>query len=117
MSWEVKTMQSGTSCSKAPNPWWNAALLRKNATRFWPIWGAYGAALLLMPLLLLTDGLNRRPPTVSYLSESILVMACPIGLVLAAVFSILAAMAVFSYLYNPRSVGPVSYTHLTLPTT
>lgn len=107
MSWEVKTMQSGTSCSKAPNPWWNAALLRKNATRFWPIWGAYGAALLLMPLLLLTDGLNRTnyAYSVDDIATGVLAFACPIGLVLAAVFSILAAMAVFSYLYNPRSVG------------
>ena len=48
MSWEVKTMQSGTSCSKAPNPWWNAALLRKNATVLAHL-GAYGAALMLMP--------------------------------------------------------------------
>ena len=107
MSWEVKTMQSGTSCSKAPNPWWNAALLRKNATRFWPIWGAYGAALMLMPLLLLTDGLNRTNYVYSVedIAIGVLTFACPIGLVLAAVFSIFAAMAVFSYLYNPRSVG------------
>ena len=124
MSWEVKTMQSGTSsfksgqeettmqsgtsCSKTPNPWWNAALLRKNAARFWPIWGAYCVALLLMPLLLLTDGLSRMPGsrfTAEDVATGVLAFAGPIGLTLAAVFSIFAVMAVFSYLYNPRSVG------------
>lgn len=124
MSWEVKTMQSGTSsfksgreettmqsgtsCSKGPNPWWNGTLLRKNLTRFWPIWGAYFAALLVMPLLLLTDALSRMPGsrfTAEDVATGVLTLAGTAGLALAVIFSILAAMAVFSYLYNPRSVG------------
>ena len=34
MSWEVRTMRSGTS-------YFNLTLVGKNLARFWPIWGLY----------------------------------------------------------------------------
>ena len=40
MSWEVRTMRSKTS-------YFNGALMRKNLTRFWPLWAVYAAAWLL----------------------------------------------------------------------
>ena len=44
MSWEVRTMRSGTS-------YFNTTLLGKNLARFWPIWGVYALSwLLLLPV-------------------------------------------------------------------
>ena len=46
MSWEVRTMRSGTS-------FFNAALFRKTFLRFWPIWALYTAGwTLVLPLRL-----------------------------------------------------------------
>ena len=88
MSWEVRTMRSATS-------YFNPTLYRKNLTRFWPIWGLYGVIwLLVLPVSLLTEadpGYAQRHP-LRLLPEGALGMA--------VVFAILAAMAVFSYLYS-----------------
>ena len=48
MSWEVRTMRSGTS-------FFNTALFRKTFLRFWPIWALYTAGwTLVLPLRLLS---------------------------------------------------------------
>ncbi len=96
MNWEVRTMRSVTSC-------FNPTLWKKNLTRFWPIWALYGLIWLVnLPVVILndaqywgTDSAARLP--LSYLNAS--------GLALAVFFGLLAAMAVFSYLYNNRSVA------------
>lgn len=98
-------MQSETLCSKAPNGWWNWGLFRKNAARFWPIWGGYLAVwLFLMPMTFLfevRDGADAQ----EWAQFMPIGKLNPVGLALAILFGILCAMAVFSYLYNPRSVG------------
>ena len=105
MNWEVRTMPSATSCSKGPNPWWNSTLYFKNLRRFWPIWGSYGVILLLVPLTFLLTWLDRNSSlTADLAAQDLLGFVSPMGLILSAVWSIISAMAVFSYLYNSRSV-------------
>ncbi len=105
MNWEVRTMPSATSCSKGPNPWWNSTLYRKNLKRFWPIWASYGVILLLVPLTFLLTWLDRNDTLdINIVAMDLLGFVSPMGLILSAVWSIVSAMAVFSYLYNSRSV-------------
>ena len=102
MSWEVRTMRSGTS-------YFNGTLFAKHFARFWPIWGLYGlvwTSLLPMGVLLQSQsGWTRawaRTLPLDYLDPSGWFSA---ALLMALVFGLLAAMAVFSYLYSARSVG------------
>ena len=102
MSWEVRTMRSGTS-------YFNRTLFAKHFARFWPIWGLYGlvwTSLLPMGVLLQSQsGWTRaqaRTLPLDYLDPSGWFSA---ALLMALVFGLLAAMAVFSYLYSARSVG------------
>lgn len=98
-------MPSATLCSKGPNPWWNSTLYRKNLKRFWPIWGSYGVILFLVPLFFLLTWLDRSDYLdVNSVAMDLLGFISPMGLILSAVWSIISAMAVFSYLYNSRSV-------------
>ena len=97
MSWEVRTMQSKTSC-------FNKTIFRKHVTRFWPVWGAYLAIwLLAMPVSLLSqrDYLLRSPVGVQ---QSVL-NSIQSGVVMSFIFSVLMAMAVWSFLYNSRSAS------------
>ena len=99
MSWEVRTMRSATS-------YFNFTLFRKNLSRFWPIWGLYGFLwLMLLPVNVLVSGEYMGPGEArlfplnhcsGYLSTAVL---------FSLTFGILAAMAVFSYLYSSRSAG------------
>ena len=88
-------MRSVISC-------FNGTLFRKNLARFWPIWGLYGVIwLFVLPIQLLIDPAYshaQRWP-LSFLDGG------GLGLVTSVLFGVLAAMAVFSYLYNNRSVG------------
>lgn len=81
-------MQSVKSC-------FNLTLFRKNLTRFWPIWSAYLVLWLLFPLTLLNNGWEPWWDMTPYLQ---------IGLVSSVIFGVIAAMSVFSYLYNAKSV-------------
>ena len=98
MSWEVRTMRSGTS-------YFNTTLLGKNLARFWPIWGVYALSwLLLLPVGILLqadywDAMQARSYPLALASNG------GFSLVLTFLFGILCAMAVFSYLYSARSVG------------
>ena len=99
MSWEVRTMGSGTS-------YFNMTLFRKNLARFWPIWGLY--ALIWVVLLPAGVLLRRDVWDKGNAWEFPLVLldgSRNMALVLAFLFGILCAMAVFSYLYSVRSVG------------
>ena len=52
MSWEVRTMRSGTS-------FFNGTLYRKAFFRFWPIWALYGTMwLLILPLRFLAEAMR-----------------------------------------------------------
>ena len=86
--------------------YFNPTLFGKNLARFWPIWGLYAliwVVLLPVGVLLRRDlwdkGLAREFPL------ALLDGSRNMALVLAFLFGILCAMAVFSYLYSARSVG------------
>ncbi len=104
MSWEVRTMRSGTS-------FFNGTLYGKTFLRFWPIWALYGAQwLLLLPLPLLSTALQGGHPGLTSVGTRLAEMAqdnplevLVFGLMSAAVAGVVCAMAVFSYLYSSRS--------------
>ena len=75
--------------------YFNFSLFRKNLARFWPIWSSYLVIwVLLMPLNFLTQDYYGYEP----------LSMVEVGLFLAVPFGVLCAMAVFSYLYNSKSV-------------
>ena len=103
MSWEVRTMRSGTS-------FFNAALFRKTFLRFWPIWALYTAGwTLVLPLRLWADAMRRSDWAAPALAEYLQNAANGVpglleaGVPLAAGAGLVCAMAVFSYLYSSRS--------------
>lgn len=124
MNWEVRVMRSGISSLKEKG-WFNATLLRKNLTRFWPLWAVYGILLFLcldMPILQLKTtlyNLNKvidsssaeflgylranLTENIQYIVRNAMIWSVWMG----AVFGCLLAMALFSYLMNRRSVGMI----------
>ena len=95
-------MASGTSC-------FNSALYRKTLGRFWPLWTLWGVLwLLLLPLSQLSryfDWAARGETATSGLVRNFADIpgVLTVGVWLAALVGVLAAMAVFSYLYSARS--------------
>ncbi len=105
--------------------WFNATLLKKNLTRFWPLWALYGVVLFFgldMPIIHLSTtlhnistALNSTSPEfqeflradlteeIKYIVRNAMVTSVIVG----AVFGCLLAMALFSYLMNRRSVGMI----------
>lgn len=102
MSWEVRTMPSGTS-SFNKRDWFNPTLFKKNLTRFWPLWGLYGAAWFF--LLPMNTFLARPGLSMNYQVHSLLRVALTASPVVGAVYALLVAMALFSYLMNNRPAG------------
>lgn len=102
MSWEVRTMPSKTSFC-------NGAELRKCLSRWWPLWVIYGVILfILLPGVLL----NARSTTpyvsteqIGYLSKVILSETQMLLPLTAFCAGLLAAAAMFGYLYTPRGAG------------
>lgn len=89
----------------------NGALLRKNLTRFWPLWTVYAAAWLLAgPVSRFVTAFGRyaEDDTVRRAAQLIretLEVWTGFGLASAVVGGVLFAMALFSYLTVPRAVG------------
>ena len=93
-------MRSKTSC-------FNGTLFRKNLSRYWPLWGlaSFGGAMFPLAMLvnLLHDGFQLWSPLETRQAYyTVLSYGVPI---ISIVYAILCAMAVWSYLYNARSVG------------
>lgn len=119
-------MRSGIS-SFEEKGWFNFTLLKKNLTRFWPLWALYTAALFLslgMPLINLESvvlskssvpmgaALNSLGESAlqAYMVEKYLYVireAMGAAVLMGAVYGCLLAMAFFSYLMNRRSVGMI----------
>ena len=98
-------MACGTSC-------FNGTLYRKSLARFWPLWGLWGLIwMFLVPLRMLNRYFEilRWDMSLSQAQESLYENAqslgelLNIGVWLACAFGVLAAMAVFGYLYSTRS--------------
>lgn len=97
----------------------NPTIFRKNITRFWPIWALYLAIMVfMMPVALYnnvrylsrTSGNEMLPISVfeeALLSDKLEALLQVLNMnllpVVIAIFSIMAAVAVFSYLYMSRS--------------
>ena len=102
MNWEVQTMPSKTSFC-------NGTEFRKCLSRWWPLWVIYGVILfILLPGVLL----NARTTTpyvsteqIGYLSNVILSETQMLLPLTAFCAGLLAAAAMFGYLYTPRSAG------------
>lgn len=93
-------MQSVTS-------YFNRELLRGALQRTWPLWAAYTLIwLLLLPVTIFIRLSDRHivysRPTLSY---ELLSTGLPTGVMMAAVFGIFFAMAMFAYLTNPRATN------------
>lgn len=100
MNWEVKTMRSVTS-------YFNRELLRGALLRTWPLWAAYTLIwLFLLPVTLFIHLSDRHivysRPTLSY---ELLNTGLSSGVMMAAVFGIFFAMAMFAYLTSPRATN------------
>ena len=90
----------------------NGALLRKNLTRFWPLWAVYAAAWLLAgPVTCFTMAFGRyyqnMEPVLRYhrIIRDYLRTWCEFSQISAVLAGILFAMALFSYVTMPRAVG------------
>ena len=101
MKWEVRTMRSGTS-------FFDWTVFKKTVCRFWPLWGAYFTIwLLTLPLnglimLRMDSGFGYM---VNFAADHVPSAAGDECLTLAVIFGAMAAMAVFSHLYNARSAN------------
>ncbi len=94
-------MRSGTS-------FFNGTVFKKTAARYWPVWAAYLVVwLVTLPLNLLMQLQQMDPDFGGYAGrvEEVLASSCQGLLVAAVIFAPLAAMAVFSHLYNNRSAN------------
>ena len=92
--------------------YFNGPLYRKTMARFWPLWGLWGIIwIFLLPLNLLNTYLAisrdlqiTQTNPLAYLAHAQdLLSFLASGVFLALPFGVLAAMAVFGYLYNHRS--------------
>ena len=92
---------------RSKTSYFNGTLFRKNLSRYWPLWGlaSFGGAMfpLAMLLELLHNGFRFWSPLETRQAYyTVLSYGVP---VISIVYAILCAMAVWSYLYNARSVG------------
>ena len=80
-------------------------VLRKDLTRFWPVWGSYLAIwLLILPIPLLND-LDRDGQLLPSIHSLIVSAGSSTALVMSLIFGGLSAFAVWSYLYQGRSAS------------
>lgn len=100
MSWEVSTMPSKRSFC-------NLTLLKKNLSRFWPLWGGVSLMGALLPLWMLLN-LGRYGTVHLDREEFAMAVYQVVTMIVPAItfcYAILCAMLVWSYLYSARSVG------------
>jgi len=93
-------MKFATSC-------FNKALFLKNIKRFWPVWVLYIIAWVIGMPLVIASALSHDYYSLSYdaLGDYILNNALYMGVIMNAIFGLISALTVFSYLYTARSVG------------
>ena len=102
MNWEVQTMPSKTSFC-------NGTEFRKCLSRWWPLWVIYGVILFIMLPGVLLNARSTIPyvsaEQSSYLSNVILSETQMLLPLTAFCAGLLAAAAMFGYLYTPRGAG------------
>jgi ABC-2 type transport system permease protein len=109
---QSKTLSSEQTTHKTFNRQFNVGLLRRNLTGYWPLWAVYAAVwMIALPVaqFSLLFGNSAKYHTLEMLRESsvslVLGMGGMGGLWCGCIAGCLFAMALFSYLYSPRSVG------------
>ena len=102
MNWEVRTMPSKTSFC-------NGTEFRKCLSRWWPLWVLYGVILfILLPGVLLNAQIMTPYASAEQIGHlsNVIVSETQMLLPLTALCAgLLAAAAMFGYLYSPRSAG------------
>lgn len=101
-------MKSGTS-------FFNTTLFRKNLTRYWPVWALYAVVwIYALPVRCITivtrnqQWMGETPiKQVQAFANDIPNTLEGFGTFMAFAFGVLAAMGVFSYLYNNRAAGMI----------
>ena len=101
-------MKSGTS-------FFNSTLFQKNLTRYWPVWALYAIVwIYALPVRCITivsrnqAWMGETPiKQVQSFANQIPDMLEGFGTFMAFAFGVLAAMGVFSYLYNNRAAGMI----------
>ena len=86
----------------------NKTLLRKNLTRFWPLWVMASFLAALPPIMMAVELMRSRgTASINALNITEAYYSVLSGMVPAAllVYAVVCAMAVWSYLFNARSVG------------
>ena len=90
-------MKSKTSC-------FSSGIFRKNCTRFWPVWGLYlGILFFLVPVQIYSLDKSTWKYNFYYVQNALNCIASGFNVLWVFLFSILAAAAIFSYLYSSRS--------------
>ena len=94
---------------RSKTSFFNPTLFKKDLTRFWPLWGGASALGALAPLYLLMclidEGFRSyagQGLEVTQLYYAALAYVVP---VISLIYAALCALAVWGWLYNPRSVG------------
>ncbi len=92
---------------KSKISFFNAGLFKSTLRRFWPLWTIHFAGwLLFLPVLTLMNNLgpNKSTDFIFAICESAVFASS----VVAFIMAILAAMAVFSFMYSSRSTGLIA---------
>ena len=95
---------------RSKTSYFNRALFLKNLSRFWPLWGGASFIGALFPLALLTQllrhsGRDRMVANAVEMTHAYYSVLCGAVPIVCLLYGVLCAMAVWSYLYNARSVG------------
>ena len=104
MSWEVPIIRSKNGSFNLSLP-----VLRRDFTRFWPVWGSYLAIwCLILPIPILnetTAGFALENGLAQDIQRIIINAGEHTSLVMSLIYGGLAAFAVWSYLYQSRSAS------------
>lgn len=87
----------------------NKTVFKRNLHGYWPLWAVYlGSLLLIIPIPLYTNLRYGYFVNAADVTEFYFGTALTASLVIGAFFAIFAAMALFSYMYTPRSANMIA---------
>ena len=90
---------------KSKTSFFNKTIFINNLTRFWPIWALYLVIWIFVMPVMLANELRWGTREIMDLNHIILEMANIGGLLCAVSFSVMAAAAVYSFMYTSRSTS------------
>ena len=83
----------------------NPTLFRKNLSRFWPLWGMTSFVGVLFPLVMFMEFSRGSRIDSMEMREVYFNMSAYAVPLISLFYAVLCALAVWNYLYHPRSVG------------